>query len=184
MDKPVERQVGEIICAPRRKERWRLEGSEQQTQAGRAARLLPRLATTYQATLRGQRFGVRDNCDRRGNNTIRGGNRTQFGRCKGIFGSNARIGLAGSDVSEVPHQGSNGTYPVRCRSLRIKELPMANNKNPNEKQPGEKKPGKHHYNPGNMSGKTADLFKEDAEKQNNLDTVESREPPPHERENR
>lgn len=61
---------------------------------------------------------------------------------------------------------------------------MANNKNPNEKQPGEKKPGKHHYNPGNMSGKTADLFKEDGEKQNNLDTIESREPPPHERENR
>jgi hypothetical protein len=30
---------------------------------------------------------------------------------------------------------------------------MANNKNPNEKLPGEKAPGKHHYNPGNMSGK-------------------------------
>jgi hypothetical protein len=87
-------------------------------------------------------------------------------------------------VSEVPHQRSNGTYPVRCRSLRIEEFPMANNKNPNEQQPGERKPGKHHYNPGNMSGKTADLFKEDGEKQNNLDTIESREPPPHERKNR
>ena len=32
---------------------------------------------------------------------------------------------------------------------------MANNKNPNQKQPGEKAPGKFHYNPGNMSGKTA-----------------------------
>jgi hypothetical protein len=64
------------------------------------------------------------------------------------------------------------------------EFPMANNKNPNEQQPGERKPGKHHYNPGNMSGKTADLFKEDGEKQNNLDTIESREPPPHKRENR
>ena len=33
---------------------------------------------------------------------------------------------------------------------------MSDNKNPNEKQPGEKEPGKFHYNPGNMSGKTAD----------------------------
>lgn len=33
---------------------------------------------------------------------------------------------------------------------------MANNNNPNEKQPGEKAEGKYHYNPGNMSGKTAE----------------------------
>ena len=33
---------------------------------------------------------------------------------------------------------------------------MADNKNPNQKQPGEKEPGTFHYNPGNMSGKTAD----------------------------
>lgn len=30
---------------------------------------------------------------------------------------------------------------------------MTNNKNPNEKQPGENPEGKHHFNPGNMSGK-------------------------------
>ncbi len=59
---------------------------------------------------------------------------------------------------------------------------MANNKDPNEKQPGEKQPGKHHYNPGNMSGKTADVLKDDAEKENNRDTIESRDPPPHQRE--
>jgi len=32
---------------------------------------------------------------------------------------------------------------------------MANNKDQNQKKPGEKAPGKFHYNPGNMSGKTA-----------------------------
>lgn len=37
---------------------------------------------------------------------------------------------------------------------------MANNKNPNQKQPGEKEPGKFHYNPGNMSGKTAGATKD------------------------
>jgi hypothetical protein len=42
---------------------------------------------------------------------------------------------------------------------------MADSKNPNEKQPGEKSEGKHHYNPGNQSGKTAEIVpKEDAEK--------------------
>jgi len=34
---------------------------------------------------------------------------------------------------------------------------MADNKNPNEKQPGEKPEGKHHYNPGNQSGKEAEI---------------------------
>jgi hypothetical protein len=33
---------------------------------------------------------------------------------------------------------------------------VGNNKNPNQKQPGEKEPGTFHYNPGNMSGKTAE----------------------------
>jgi len=32
---------------------------------------------------------------------------------------------------------------------------VANNNNPNQKQPGEKQPGTFHYNPGNMSGKSA-----------------------------
>jgi hypothetical protein len=40
---------------------------------------------------------------------------------------------------------------------------MANNKNPNQKQPGEKEPGKFHYNPGNMSGKTIGICKDESE---------------------
>jgi hypothetical protein len=59
---------------------------------------------------------------------------------------------------------------------------MANNQNPNEKQPGEKKPGKYHYNPGNMSGKTTDINKDEPEQQNNVDRMKSRKaPPPRER---
>jgi ElaB/YqjD/DUF883 family membrane-anchored ribosome-binding protein len=46
---------------------------------------------------------------------------------------------------------------------------MADNKNPNQKQPGEKEPGTFHYNPGNMSGKTADTFNEGSERQTNAD---------------
>ena len=57
---------------------------------------------------------------------------------------------------------------------------MANNKNPNEKQPGEKSPGKYHYNPGNMSGKTIDIDKDESEQQNNIDRIKRREEP-HER---
>ncbi|SIO49027.1 hypothetical protein SAMN05443247_06340 [Bradyrhizobium erythrophlei] len=41
---------------------------------------------------------------------------------------------------------------------------MADNKNPNEKQPGEKPEGKYHYNPGNQSGKTAEIVPKEAEK--------------------
>ena len=40
--------------------------------------------------------------------------------------------------------------------------------NPNEKQPGEKPEGKYHYNPSNQSGKVAEIFDEDPEK-NDLD---------------
>lgn len=47
---------------------------------------------------------------------------------------------------------------------------MANNKNPNEKQPGEKQPGKFHYNPGNMSGKTAGVSKNKPDPQSTADT--------------
>ena len=39
---------------------------------------------------------------------------------------------------------------------------MSNNRNPNQKQPGEKEPGKFHYNPGNMSGKTAGTKKDES----------------------
>jgi hypothetical protein len=42
---------------------------------------------------------------------------------------------------------------------------MADNKNPKEKQSGEKPEGKYHYNPGNQSGKEAEIVpKEDAQK--------------------
>ncbi|HEY8669986.1 MAG TPA: hypothetical protein VIL63_04030 [Terriglobales bacterium] len=58
---------------------------------------------------------------------------------------------------------------------------MATKRNPNEKQPGEKKAGKYHYNPGNMSGKTVDINKDESEQQNNVDRIKSREAPPHER---
>jgi hypothetical protein len=54
---------------------------------------------------------------------------------------------------------------------------MADNKNPNDKQPGEHAEGKYHYNPGNQAGKTV----EDSEKEDNLDRVKNRAPPPHER---
>jgi hypothetical protein len=41
---------------------------------------------------------------------------------------------------------------------------MPDSKNPNDKQRGEKPEGKYHYNPGNQSGKTAEILpKEDKE---------------------
>jgi len=43
---------------------------------------------------------------------------------------------------------------------------MGNNKDPNKKRPGEKEPGTFHYNPGNMSGKTAEGCKKQSEEQN------------------
>ena len=48
----------------------------------------------------------------------------------------------------------------------FKENHMADNKNSNEKQSGEKPEGKYHYNPGNQSGKEAEIVpKEDAHKE-------------------
>jgi hypothetical protein len=49
---------------------------------------------------------------------------------------------------------------------------MADDKKP--KQPGEKQSGKYHYNPGNMSGKTIDIVKEETEQENNADRRQSR----------
>jgi len=46
---------------------------------------------------------------------------------------------------------------------------MADNKNPHQKQPGEKEPGKYHYNPGNQSGKPAEIFKPGSEQGHNVD---------------
>ncbi len=51
---------------------------------------------------------------------------------------------------------------------------MANNKNPNQKQPGEKAPGKFHYNPGNQSGKTVEICKDESQREANKDTIQSR----------
>jgi hypothetical protein len=52
---------------------------------------------------------------------------------------------------------------------------MANNNNPNVKRPGEKPPGKHHYNPGNMSGKTVEAGKKEAEQNKSVDRLKSRD---------
>jgi hypothetical protein len=41
---------------------------------------------------------------------------------------------------------------------------VSNNKDPNKRRPGEKEDGTFHYNPGNMSGKTAEP-REDKSKQ-------------------
>ena len=46
---------------------------------------------------------------------------------------------------------------------------MDNNRNPNQKQPGEKEPGKYHYNPGNQSGKGAEIGKAASEEKNKVD---------------
>ncbi|WP_197082750.1 hypothetical protein [Bradyrhizobium sp. LTSP885] len=49
---------------------------------------------------------------------------------------------------------------------------MTNKTNPVEQEPGEKQPGKYHYNPGNMSGKTAektDTAKDESDQVNNAD---------------
>lgn len=51
---------------------------------------------------------------------------------------------------------------------------MADNKNPNQTQPGEKQPGKYHYNPGNQSGKVAEIEKPESEQENNRDRIEDR----------
>jgi len=47
---------------------------------------------------------------------------------------------------------------------------MANKKS-NEAKPGERPPGKYHYNPGNMSGKTVDIGKDDPEIENSADKI-------------
>jgi hypothetical protein len=51
---------------------------------------------------------------------------------------------------------------------------MANNKNPNQKQPGEKEPGTFHFNPGNQSGKTVKIFKDESEREATKDRIQSR----------
>ena len=51
---------------------------------------------------------------------------------------------------------------------------MADNKDLNKKRPGEKAPGKYHYNPGNMSGKTTEILKDESEQENNTDRTRAR----------
>lgn len=43
---------------------------------------------------------------------------------------------------------------------------MGNNKNPKEKRPGEKEQGTFHFNPGNMSGKTSGIDKNELQNSN------------------
>jgi hypothetical protein len=52
---------------------------------------------------------------------------------------------------------------------------MGDAEKPKPKKPGEKKPGKYHYNPGNMSGKTIDMVKDESEQENNSDRIGSRD---------
>jgi len=54
---------------------------------------------------------------------------------------------------------------------------MADNKNRNEKQPGEKPEGKQHYNPGNQSGKVAEVLVPEDERVNNRDVTRNVEKP-------
>ncbi|WP_315702002.1 MULTISPECIES: hypothetical protein [unclassified Bradyrhizobium] len=54
---------------------------------------------------------------------------------------------------------------------------MADNRDPKQKQPGEKDAGKYHYNPGNQSGKVADIVKPETERANNRDRIENRDEP-------
>jgi hypothetical protein len=58
---------------------------------------------------------------------------------------------------------------------------MPRNNDPKAKKPGEKEPGKYHYNPGNMSGKTVEIGKDESEQENNVDRIKSRSEKPHER---
>ena len=53
---------------------------------------------------------------------------------------------------------------------------MGDNKDPNEKRLRNKESGKFHYNPGNMSGKPAEIFKDESERENNADRIRSRDP--------
>lgn len=54
---------------------------------------------------------------------------------------------------------------------------MADSKSDNQKQPGEKAAGKYHYNPGNQSGKAVEVTKPESEQENNVDRINTRQPP-------
>jgi hypothetical protein len=59
---------------------------------------------------------------------------------------------------------------------------MGDTRKPEPKEPGKKKPGKYHYNPGNMSGKTIDIVKDESEQKNNRDRIRRRSEPTRSRE--
>jgi hypothetical protein len=52
---------------------------------------------------------------------------------------------------------------------------MADDNNSGAKKPGEKEPGKFHYNPGNQSGKVAEIYTPEEERVNNRDRIEKDE---------
>jgi len=62
-------------------------------------------------------------------------------------------------IRTKPNQLRRGLLETAAKSHR--SYPVGNNKNPNQEQPGEKEPGTLHYNPGNMSGKTAGTKKDE-----------------------
>jgi hypothetical protein len=65
---------------------------------------------------------------------------------------------------------------LAANKVSSQEYYVANNKDPDQSQPGEKEPGTFHYNPGNMSGKTADSSKDNSDQKsdNNADTIQNR----------
>jgi hypothetical protein len=65
---------------------------------------------------------------------------------------------------------------LAANKVSSQEYYKANNKDPDQRQPGEKEPGTFHYNPGNMSGKTADSSKDNSDQKsdNNADTIQNR----------
>jgi hypothetical protein len=50
-----------------------------------------------------------------------------------------------------------------------------NNRNPNKRQPGEKPEGTYHFNPGNQSGKSKTVPKDQPEPRKSRDAIENRE---------
>jgi hypothetical protein len=74
----------------------------------------------------------------------------------------------------APHFSEYAALPAN--KVSSQEYYVANNKDPDQRQPGEKEPGTFHYNPGNMSGKTADSSKDNSDQKsdNNADTIQNR----------
>ena len=88
------------------------------------------------------------------------------------------MGGAAANSTAKPAELTSVRSVVLGREQRISYVRQQKS---HEKQPGEKEPGKFHYNPGNMSGKSAEktLTKPETELENNRDRTESRteEPP-------